>query len=463
MKPDSDPLEPRRAPPLQIVPELLTLLRGQIEPTVDDRSIRERAFVVVVSLVAVPILVGFALEIWFTPEEPRALIAVHLGTAVVLLTGGVLAISGAGHVVLAALSRTALLGLFAVMVLAFLFIRDDFSILWVGLLPPLFVFVCGLREGLLWCAAVLLVWLALLSRPDRFAALGASAPWPGSDERVDFALAFLCLAAVASGFELLRMNARQRLQEQLEAQLQKSRLEAVGALTSGVAHDFNNLLTVIRGNLDLAVLGAERASVEIKGLDRAIDATDRAGALTGKLLSYARRQPLQAESIEVATLLDTVRGLLVSSVGRDVEITVRVGDASLRCHCDRGQLENALINLAMNARDAMAGPGRIDLEAAPHRELDGALDASLAPGDYVRITVTDTGPGIPAAVRARIFEPYFSTKPPGAGTGLGLSMVQGFARQSAGDVRVVDRRGSGARIALFLPVATAEPAGAAHL
>jgi signal transduction histidine kinase len=402
--------------------------------------------------IAAALLACYAFDLFTGPGERAWVGAFHATAALLFVAGGVAVHRRPTPRVLAWGARIVFAGLLGVMVAAFLFTRAGFSMLWLGAIPAAAIFVLGLREGLAWCGATLVGWLTLLSCPESFAAVGDGTPWPGPTEIRDFAVAFLALTTIAAAFEFLRGRTRRLLLEQRESLLQASRLESIGHLTSGVAHDFNNLLMVIAGNLDLASQDAQRAAVDLDGLEEARAATRRAAELTSKLLSYAGRQPLRPASVVLEALFDDVLGLLQSSVGERVAIDAGVTDGSLRCRVDRGQLENALVNLAINARDAMPAGGRLTISASRHVERGSRAGTGLAPGEYVRILVSDTGGGIPPEIRARVFEPFYSTKAPGAGTGLGLSMVQGFARQSGGDVRILEGEGAGAHIALYLPV-----------
>jgi len=244
---------------------------------------------------------------------------------------------------------------------------------------------------------------------------------------------------------------RRRLEEQLA---QSQRLEALGQLTGGVAHDFNNLLTVIQGNAELLAeaLAAERPELfELATMIGA--AADLGGQLTSRLLAFGRRQPLAPAQVDVAALVSGMVPLLRRTLGRDIEVEVADERAGWCALADPGQLQNALLNLCLNARDAMPAGGRLLLEVADV-VLDAgyaARNADVAAGDYVLLAVTDTGCGIPAADLARVFEPFFTTKQRGHGTGLGLSMVWGFVRQSRGHVTVYSEPGVGTTVRLYLP------------
>ena len=249
----------------------------------------------------------------------------------------------------------------------------------------------------------------------------------------------------------------QRAQSE-EALNHSQRLESVGQLTGGIAHDFNNLLTVIQGNLQvLEELPALAGDVNGQQLvAAAFRATRRAAELTSKLLAFSRRQVLQPTSVNVAALLGSLADMLRRTVDQHIRIEVDAGDRDLWVVADPGQLESALLNIAINARDAMPQGGVLRFEArpdaiAPHEvELD-AHEAGSTDERFVRIAVSDTGSGMSEEVRERAFEPFFTTKAAGRGTGLGLSTVYGFVKQSRGSVAIESTEGVGTRIAMVLP------------
>jgi PAS domain S-box-containing protein len=239
-----------------------------------------------------------------------------------------------------------------------------------------------------------------------------------------------------------------------DALRQSQKMEAVGQLTGGIAHDFNNLLTGISGSLELiqkrlgdrAITGFERH------LGIAKTSTQRAAALTQRLLAFSRRQTLDPKPVDVNRLVKGIEDLLRRSVDPAIEIAV-VGAIGLwLTRIDGAQLENAILNLVINARDAMPDGGRITIETA-NKWIDGhaAADRDLAPGQYISLCVTDTGTGMPPEVIERAFDPFYTTKPLGQGTGLGLSMIHGFVRQSGGQVRVYSELGQGTTMCLYLP------------
>jgi PAS domain S-box-containing protein len=240
-----------------------------------------------------------------------------------------------------------------------------------------------------------------------------------------------------------------------EALLQAQKMEAVGQLTGGIAHDFNNLLTGIMGSLEL--LDKRLAQGRLGGVERYIGAAQgaarRAASLTQRLLAFSRRQTLAPKPTDVNRLIGGMEDLIRRTVGPDVVVEV-VGAASLwTTRIDPPQLESALLNLCINARDAMAPKGgRLTIETA-NKWLDdrAARQQDLPPGQYVSLSVTDTGTGMTKEVMARAFDPFFTTKPVGEGTGLGLSMIYGFVRQSNGQVRIYSELGRGTTISLYLP------------
>jgi PAS domain S-box-containing protein len=249
-----------------------------------------------------------------------------------------------------------------------------------------------------------------------------------------------------------------KLRDQQLSRAQK--MEAVGQLTGGIAHDFNNLLTVILGNLDLLeelIAADARPTAHLKG---ALAAAERGAALTQRLLAFARRLPLRAEPIAVNELVGGMGELLGRTLGEDIELKLALAARPPRALADAAQLENALVNLALNARDAMPGGGRLTIETG-EAELDeeyARSHAEVKAGRYVMIGVADTGHGMPPAVLERAVEPFFTTKGAGKGTGLGLSMVYGFAKQSGGHLRIYSEPGHGTSVRLYLPLAEAEPA-----
>jgi PAS domain S-box-containing protein len=264
--------------------------------------------------------------------------------------------------------------------------------------------------------------------------------------------------------------AAERLKATEEALLQSQKMEAVGQLTGGIAHDFNNLLTGIVGSLDLLQTRLNQGRLDNVGryIDAAMTSANRAAALTHRLLAFARRQPLIPKSVDANQLVVSLEDLMRRTIGETIDLEIEVSDDLWDTLCDPNQLESALLNLVINARDAMPDGGRLTIATANARVEDVTADhPALAPGDYICLTVTDTGTGMSAEVAARAFDPFFTTKPIGQGTGLGLSMIYGFARQSNGHVTIDSKPGHGTSVRLYLPrhhgVAVAAPASADRL
>ncbi len=253
-----------------------------------------------------------------------------------------------------------------------------------------------------------------------------------------------------------RVEAERQLVATQEQLLQAQKMEAMGQLTGGVAHDFNNLLTPIVASLDLLQqrgVGGER---EARLLSAALQSAERARTLVHRLLAFARRQPLQPTAIDIATLVRGMTDLVASTLGPRIRLEVSITEPLPSAHADAHQLEMALLNLSVNARDAMPDGGTLRVEAAAETVAPGHA-AELQPGDYVRLTVADTGRGMDAETLARAIEPFFSTKGVGKGTGLGLSMVEGLARQLGGALMLSSAPGAGVQVDLWLPVSEAAP------
>ncbi|MFK4386936.1 ATP-binding protein [Bradyrhizobium sp. USDA 223] len=266
------------------------------------------------------------------------------------------------------------------------------------------------------------------------------------------ALLFLLLALALRRTQHLQTEAAKR-REAEEALKHSQRLEALGQLTGGVAHDFNNLLTVIRASVDLLnrqQLTEERRQRYITAI---ADSVARAAKLTSQLLAFARRQTLKPEVFDVGTRVQSLHDMLATLLGPAIEIVMQLPAEPCLVNADASQFETALINMATNARDAMQGQGRIVFKVEATTTVPDALVQLSASPDhgFVRVTVSDTGVGIPAARLGRIFEPFFTTKQVGRGTGLGLSQVFGFARQSGGEVTVTSEVGHGSTFSLYLP------------
>ena len=241
--------------------------------------------------------------------------------------------------------------------------------------------------------------------------------------------------------------------DEAERQLRRAqRMEAVGHLTGGVAHDFNNLLQVIRGNLELLAAKVAGDKAATQRLNNALHGADRAAQLTRQLLAFARRQPLEPKVVNLARLVSDMADMLRSSLGESIQVETVVAGGLWNTLADPAQVENAILNLAINARDAMSGAGRLTIEIT-NAALDAAYgrEAEIEPGQYVLLAISDTGHGMDEATRVRVFEPFFTTKGAEKGTGLGLSMVYGFVKQSNGHVQVYSEVGQGTTIKIYLP------------
>jgi PAS domain S-box-containing protein len=251
-----------------------------------------------------------------------------------------------------------------------------------------------------------------------------------------------------------RRNNQIELEESREQLFQAQKMEAVGQLTGGLAHDFNNLLTAISGSLEL--LQRRVAQGRVQEIDHYVataqKAVARATGLTHQLLAFARRQTLEPKKINPNKLIAGMKEMVERTVGPEIELKVTPSGGIWPTSCDPNQLENAILNLCINARDAMPDGGQLTIETVNiefNKYRASARD--MEPGEYVEIGVIDPGAGMSAAVAARAFDPFYTTKPTGQGTGLGLSMVYGFAKQSGGQVRISSQIGSGTAVRIWLP------------
>ena len=247
--------------------------------------------------------------------------------------------------------------------------------------------------------------------------------------------------------------AQEELDAAREALAQAQKMEAVGRLTGGVAHDFNNLLTVIRSSVDLLRRPGIAEEKRERYLSAISETTDRAAKLTGQLLAFARRQPLQSEVFAVKDRIDRLKQIVTSLVGSPINITFEVAEDCGAVDADPSQFETAILNMVINARDAMPDGGTLRIST---RRLEGAPVTGGGPtraGRFVAIAIADSGFGMEPDMVGRIFEPFFTTKEAGKGTGLGLSQVYGFARQSGGEIDVKSRVGEGTTFTLYLPEA----------
>ena len=248
-----------------------------------------------------------------------------------------------------------------------------------------------------------------------------------------------------------RKAALSELETAREALFQSQKMEAIGQLTGGMAHDFNNLLMVALSSLEILRKRLPYDARFSSIIDNALQALQRGAALTERMLAFARRQELKLQPTQVATLLRGMHGFLQRSIGPTVRIDVRAPSGLPAALTDANQLETALLNLALNARDAMAGAGVITISVRVAPAGEGPL--RLAPGDYLVVNVADTGEGMDSEILAKATEPFFTTKGVGKGTGLGLSMVHGLAAQSGGALVIASRKGEGTSVEIWLPVA----------
>ncbi|GGY38212.1 response regulator [Pseudoduganella albidiflava] len=289
-------------------------------------------------------------------------------------------------------------------------------------------------------------------------------PLAGKDGRV---WGIICQGNDVTGQKQMRdqllahQNELERLVAERTAELQSAqaalhhaqKLESIGKLTGGVAHDFNNILQILRANLELLGQAVDPAGGAARRVDSALAAVDRGTKLTAQLLAFARRQPLRPEPVDLAVVVRSLSDLLHRALGEAIDIETRAEAGLWATLVDRMQFENVLLNLAINARDAMAGAGRLTIELS-NVELDARYTArqeDLRPGPYVMLAMSDTGRGMEPEVLARAVEPFFTTKPEGEGTGLGLSMAYGFMKQSGGHLKIHSEPGKGTSVQLYLP------------
>ncbi|MEP6573887.1 MAG: PAS domain S-box protein [Gemmatimonadota bacterium] len=249
------------------------------------------------------------------------------------------------------------------------------------------------------------------------------------------------------------VSERKRLEQQLQ---HSQKMEGIGRLAGGIAHDFNNLLTAISGYTELAIAALPEGDPVCDDLAQVANAAARAAALTGQLLAFARKQVIQPRLVSVNTLVSGLRGLLVRLLGEDVVIRTHLADELWLINIDPGQFEQILVNLAVNARDAMPAGGILLMETANVILGDdyARKHPELIPGEYVRLAVTDSGIGMDAKIQERLFEPFFTTKPAGKGTGLGLATTHGIVRQNGGHIWVYSEPGKGSTFKIYLPRAT---------
>jgi signal transduction histidine kinase len=245
---------------------------------------------------------------------------------------------------------------------------------------------------------------------------------------------------------------REKAEERL---IQAQKMEAVGQLTGGLAHDFNNLLTAVVGSLDLLLRRTDDERLR-RLAGNALQAAERGAQLTSQLLAFSRRQRLQPISLNPNALITGMGDLLARTIGPHIRIETKLEPALWNALADRSQIDVMILNLALNARDAMPNGGRLTIATSNLERVPGALATELAPGEYVAISVSDTGTGMSPQVKAKAFEPFFTTKEQGRGTGLGLSQLYGFAKQSGGTARIDSVEGAGTTVTIYLPRTYAE-------
>ena len=306
-------------------------------------------------------------------------------------------------------------------------------------------------------------WHLARAFPTR-GAYGVILRWVGSNTDIeDQKVAAQTLADVNATLEQRVSERTGQLMQAEEALRQSQKMEAVGQLTGGIAHDFNNLLQGILGALD--IVKKRIAEGRIGDLDPflngALDSANRAATLTHRLLAFSRRQPVDPRPLDLNELIGTVEELLRRSLGENIDLRVVAGEDLWLVRCDGNQLENALLNLAINARDAMPSGGAVTIDTA-NAVFDArqARRRDVSAGEYVCVRVSDTGVGMPPSVKARAFDPFYTTKPIGKGTGLGLSMIYGFVRQSDGSVLIDSEPGNGTSIEISLPRYRGDAVGA---
>ena len=254
----------------------------------------------------------------------------------------------------------------------------------------------------------------------------------------------------------VEMEEREKAEDALR---QSQKMEAIGQLSGGIAHDFNNLLTIIKGNLQLLRRRVEQGSSDVQRyIEPAMEGLSRAANLTQRILAFSRRQPLSPQPVNLSGLVGEMGDLLKHSVGETIAIETRLG-ADWWVKCDTNQMENVILNLAINARDAMPEGGKLTIETANmHVDTPARAPEGLSRGDYVRLSIRDTGIGMDQEVRERAIDPFFTTKPLGQGTGLGLSMTFGYVRQSNGHLLIDSEPGKGTTITILMPRLDSEAA-----
>jgi signal transduction histidine kinase len=273
-------------------------------------------------------------------------------------------------------------------------------------------------------------------------------------EIADRKRAEVALLELNSNLEKLVEERTEELHRNAEALRQAQKMEAVGQLTGGIAHDFNNLLQIVLGNLEILTRSLPEDMGRLRrATSNAMTGARRAASLTQRLLAFARRQPLNPKPLDVNTLVRSMLELVQRTLGEAIQIEVVLAAGLWRTETDPNELESALLNLSLNARDAMPDGGKLTIETS-NAYLDEAYaskHAEVITGQYVSISVSDTGFGMDEPILSRVFEPFFTTKAEGKGTGLGLSQVYGFVKQSGGHVKIYSEKGEGTTVKIYLP------------
>ncbi|WP_460123663.1 ATP-binding protein [Pseudomonas sp. S2_C03] len=284
---------------------------------------------------------------------------------------------------------------------------------------------------------------------------GRRRQYEARDRLIDLSQSEMRLQNILETLELQVEERTAELRHNEEALRQSQKMEAVGQLTGGIAHDFNNMLTGIIGSLELLRRRLSRGRLDdLDGLiDLGVTSANRAAALTHRLLAFSRRQSLDSKPLQMNALVTSMGELLQRSIDESIQLEMHLDPALWVAEADRNQLESALLNLVINARDAMPDGGKLVVRTANRQLGRDFTDAhsNLEPGDYVVLSVTDNGCGMPQSTINRAFDPFFTTKPIGQGTGLGLSMIYGFSKQSGGHVAIDSQEGEGTTVSLYLP------------
>ena len=411
-----------------------------------SRAFRHDLFLAITAFLVGPLLFYSAVSLAFDGRLMMASVTLVVLVFFIAISTGFIKFKNQAIV-----SRAGLGVILALAGLEIVTLQNPYLYFWLTLVPLGSMFVLGWREGLWWSLAVALA--TVFSFPQ------LSAQLDGMTE--DFYLMYVFATALAWAYDWLREQAQKVADQRLadletsEKQLRAGELElaqaqkmrAIGQLTSGVAHDFNNMLMVVRGNLELATLKKDQDISD--NLNNALSAVDSATDLIDKLLTFSRRKALRPETIDANDVIKSTQMFLARSLGANIKLQLNLADDLWLCKADPTQLENSLLNLAINARDAMPDGGTLTFTT--QNITQPLADNSQEQADYVCIRVEDTGAGIPEELQAMVFEPFFTTKPPGAGSGLGLSMVHGFVGQSGGYVSLESEPGQYTRVNILLP------------